>query len=56
MGHVDADALAHVPNLPTLTVSPALPGKAPMLDGFGPHVVTKPDFDARSADVRLERR
>ena len=92
----DADALANVPDLPTLTVSPApvrqlaprrgpllqgqhvaksveyraleaigipvprwarlLPGKRPSLDGFGPYVVTKPDFGARGADVRLERR
>lgn len=33
-----------------------LPGKAPALEGFGPHVVTKPDFGARGADVRVERR
>ncbi len=92
----DADTLALVPDLPTLTVSPApvrrlrprrgpllqgqhvaksveyraldalgipvprwsrlLPGKTPTLDGFGPYVVTKPDFGARGADVRLERR
>lgn len=91
-----ADALAGVPELPTLTVSPApvrrfrprrgpllqgqhvaksveyralaalgipvprwvrlLPGKRPGLEGFGPYVVTKPEFGARGADVRLERR
>jgi hypothetical protein len=91
-----ADALASVPELPTLTVSPApvrrfrprrgpllqgqhvaksveyraldalgvpvprwvrlLPGKRPELEGLGPYVVTKPDFGARGADVRLERR
>lgn len=33
-----------------------LPGKRPSLDGFGPYVVTKPDFGARGADVRVERR
>lgn len=32
-----------------------LPGKQPDLDGFGRHVVTKPDFGARGADVRIER-
>ena len=92
----DADARALVPDLPTLTVSPApvrrfrprrgpllqgqhvaksveyaaldalgipvprwarlLPGKRPELEGFGAYVVTKPDFGARGADVRLERR
>jgi hypothetical protein len=92
----EADALARVPDLPTLTVSPApvrrlrprrgpllqgqlvaksfeyraldsigipvprwsrlLPGRPPELEGFGPYVVTKPDFGARGADVRLERR
>ena len=91
-----ADHLAGVPDLPTLTVSPApvrrlrprrgpllqgqhvakseeyhaldacgvpvprwvrlLPGRSPSLDGFGPYVVTKPDFGARGADVRIERR
>ena len=92
----DADRLASVPDLPTVTVSPApvrrlrpqrgsvlqgqhvakteeyraldaigvpvprwarlLPGKRPNLDGFGPYVVTKPDFGARGAEVRIERR
>ena len=92
----DADTLAGVPDLPTLTVSPApvrrlrprrgpllqgqhvaksveyraldalgipvprwsrlLPGKPAVLEGFGAYVVTKPDFGARGADVRLERR
>ena len=33
-----------------------LPGKSATLEGFGPHVVTKPDFGARGADVRVERR
>lgn len=33
-----------------------LPGKRPPLAGFGPYVVTKPDFGARGADVRVERR
>jgi hypothetical protein len=91
-----ADTLAQVPDLPTLTVSPApvrrlrprrgplfqgqfvakseeyraleaigvpvprwcrlLPGRPVLLDGFGSHVVTKPDFGARGADVRVERR
>jgi hypothetical protein len=86
---------AHVPDLPTLTVSPApvrwlrprrgpllqgqhlpksqeyraldavgipvprwarlLPGRKPALAGFGPYVVTKPDFGARGADIRVER-
>lgn len=32
-----------------------LPGKQPNLAGFGAHVVTKPDFGARGADVRIER-
>jgi hypothetical protein len=93
---VQADVLAGVPDLPTLTVSPApvrhfrprrgpllqgqllpksaeyralealgipvprwarlLPGQRPNLDGFGRFVVTKPDFGARGADVRVERR
>lgn len=92
----DADRHASVPDLPTVTVSPApvrrlrprrgpvlqgqhvakseeyraldaigvpvprwarlLPGKRPCLDGFGPYVVTKPDFGARGAEVRIERR
>jgi len=92
----DADRLASVPDLPTLTVSfvpvrwlrprrgplfqgqhvaksedyraldaigvpvprwtRLLPGRAPQLDGFGQFVVTKPDFGARGADVRIERR
>ena len=92
----DADRAAGVPDLPTVTVSPApvrrlrprrgpvlqgqhvakseeyraldasgvpvprwarlLPGKRPCLDGFGPYVVTKPDFGARGAEVRIERR
>jgi hypothetical protein len=91
-----ADTIAQVPDLPTLTVSPApvrrlrprrgplfqgqhvakseeyralerigipvprwsrvLPGKPARLVGFGPFVVTKPDFGARGADVRIERR
>ncbi len=91
-----ADAAAKVPDLPTLTVSPAplrrfrprrgpvfqgqhvsksteyraleaagvpvphwsrlLPNRQPKLDGFGPYVVTKPDFGAQGADVRIERR
>jgi hypothetical protein len=33
-----------------------LPGKRPNLDGFGPYLVTKPDFGARGAEVRIERR
>jgi len=33
-----------------------LPGKPPQLDGFGPYLVTKPDFGARGAEVRIERR
>lgn len=33
-----------------------LPGQRPSLEGFGPYVVTKPDFGARGADVRVERR
>lgn len=33
-----------------------LPGKPVSLEGFGPYVVTKPDFGARGADVRVERR
>jgi hypothetical protein len=92
----DADRAASVPDLPTVTVSPApvrrlrprrgpvlqgqhvakseeyraldaigvpvprwtrlLPGKRPSLDGFGPYLVTKPDFGARGAEVRIERR
>ena len=92
----DADTHAQIPDLPTLTVSPApvrrlrprrgpllqgqhvaksveyraldaigipvprwsrlLPGKPPALEGLGAYVVTKPDFGARGADVRLERR
>ena len=92
----DAELDANVPDLPTLTVSPAparklrprrgpllmgqhvaksveytaleahgipvprwqrlLPGKTPELREFAEHVVTKPDFGARGADVRVERR
>ena len=92
----DADRAASIPDLPTVTVSPApvrrlrprrgpvlqgqhvakseeyraldaigvpvprwarlLPGKRPNLDGFGPYLVTKPDFGARGAEVRIERR
>jgi hypothetical protein len=92
----DAERLASVPDLPTLTVSfvpvrwlrprrgplfqgqhiakseeyraldtigvpvprwvRLLPGRQPDLDGFGQFVVTKPDFGARGADVRIERR
>jgi hypothetical protein len=92
----DADARAGVPDLPTVTISPApvrffrpkrgrllqghhvaksfeyrmlaragvpvprwvrvLPGTKPNLEGFAEYVVTKPDFGARGADVRLERR
>ena len=92
----DADRAACVPDLPTVTVSPApvrrlrprrgpvlqgqhvakseeyraldaigvpvprwtrlLPGKRPSLDGFGAYLVTKPDFGARGAEVRIERR
>jgi hypothetical protein len=33
-----------------------LPGKQPDLSQLGPFVVTKPDFGARGADVRVERR
>lgn len=33
-----------------------LPGRAPDLSRLGPYVVTKPDFGARGADVRIERR
>ncbi len=33
-----------------------LPNRPPKLDGFGPYVVTKPDFGAQGADVRIERR
>ncbi|HET7543405.1 MAG TPA: hypothetical protein VFK05_26205 [Polyangiaceae bacterium] len=35
-----------------------LPGQAPELElaSFGPYVVTKPEFGARGADVRIERR
>jgi glutathione synthase/RimK-type ligase-like ATP-grasp enzyme len=33
-----------------------LPGKRAELDEFGDYVVTKPDFGARGADVRIERR
>lgn len=33
-----------------------LPGRTPDLSGLGPYVVTKPDFGARGADVRVERR
>jgi hypothetical protein len=43
-------------DIPVPRWSRLLPGKTPALDGFGPHVVTKPDFGARGADVRLERR
>ncbi len=92
----DADCLASVPDLPTVTVSfvpvrrlrprrgpllqgqhvaktedcraldaigvpvprwtRLLPGRKPDLDGFGQFVVTKPDFGARGADVRIERK
>src|SRR6478735_8311067 len=90
----DAD-LSNVPDLPTITVSPAplrrlrprrgavfqgqhvaksveyrvlealgvrvprwtrlLPGETPDLSALGSYVVTKPDFGARGADVRIER-
>ncbi|HEY0466171.1 MAG TPA: hypothetical protein VGC79_18300 [Polyangiaceae bacterium] len=90
-----ADLAAHVPDLPTLTVSPGplralrprrgtvlqgqhvaksveyralaaigvpvprwirlLPGESPTLEELGSHVVTKPDFGARGAEVRIER-
>ena len=33
-----------------------LPGHTPELEGFGEYVVTKPDYGARGADVRIERR
>lgn len=33
-----------------------LPGEIPELEQFGPYVVTKPEFGARGADVRIERR
>jgi hypothetical protein len=33
-----------------------LPGKQPELGAFGDYVVTKPDFGARGAEVRIERR
>jgi hypothetical protein len=42
--------------IPVPRWSRLLPGKRPALEGFGPYVVTKPDFGARGADVRLERR
>jgi hypothetical protein len=91
-----ADATSDVPDIPTVTVSPAplrrlrprrgpvfqgqhvsksteyraleaagvpvprwtrlLPNRAPKLDGFAQYVVTKPDFGAQGADVRIERR
>ncbi len=91
-----ADAASGVPDLPTVTVSPAplrrlrprrgpvfqgqhvsksteyraleaaglpvprwtrlLPNRTPNLEGFAPYVVTKPDFGAQGADVRIERR
>jgi hypothetical protein len=91
-----ADAASELPDIPTVTVSPAplrrlrprrgpvfqgqhvsksteyralqaaglpvprwtrlLPHRAPELDGFGQYVVTKPDFGAQGADVRIERR
>jgi hypothetical protein len=33
-----------------------LPGQPPKLEAFGDYVVTKPDFGARGAEVRIERR
>jgi len=33
-----------------------LPGETPALEQFGPYVVTKPEFGARGAEVRIERR
>jgi len=91
-----ADASANVPDVPTVTVSPAplrrfrprrgpvfqgqhvsksteyraleaaglpvprwtrlLPNRAPKVDGFPPYVVTKPDYGAQGADVRIEQR
>ncbi len=42
--------------IPVPRWSRLLPGKSPNLEGFGAYVVTKPDFGARGADVRLERR
>ena len=33
-----------------------LPGESPELEGFGAYLVTKPEFGARGADVRIERR
>ena len=33
-----------------------LPGRRSSLEALGPYVVTKPDFGARGADVRVERR
>jgi hypothetical protein len=91
-----ADATSNVPDLPTVTVSPAplrhlrprrgkvfqgqhvsksseyrtleaagipvprwtrvLPKRKPKLDGFGSYVITKPDFGAQGAEVRIERR
>jgi len=33
-----------------------LPGETPALEQFGAYVVTKPEFGARGADVRIERR
>lgn len=33
-----------------------LPGERPELEQLGPYVVTKPEFGARGADVRIERR
>jgi hypothetical protein len=42
--------------IPVPRWSRLLPGQEPVLDGFGPFVVTKPDFGARGADVRIQRR
>lgn len=43
-------------NIPVPRWVRLLPNRRPSLDGFGPYVVTKPDFGARGADVRVERR
>jgi hypothetical protein len=91
-----ADNTSELPDIPTVTVSPAplrrlrprrgpvfqgqhvsksneyralqaagvpvprwtrlLPNRAPKLEGFPPYVLTKPDFGAQGADVRIERR
>lgn len=42
--------------LPVPRWTRVLPDRAPNLEGFAPYVVTKPDFGAQGADVRIERR